>query len=172
MNNWLINVSDLPAEGRDFSFTDPAFWVERSAEHGLSVVPVRPLTAEVNVSAQPDGALIRGRLQGAVKLCCDRCVEEYDFLVDTVFDLLETLPEGDEPEQDSRLYKEKGEILLDMGALLWEEFVLTLPIKPLCDNACKGICPECGQNLNSATCTCSQDKGDPRLAVFRNLKLK
>jgi uncharacterized protein len=172
MNNWLINVSDLPTEGRDFSFSDPDFWSGRFVEHGLEAVAVKPFVAEANVLPQPEGALVRGTLRGSVRLSCDRCMADFEFPVDTDFELFESLPEGDEPEQDCRVRMDDGILFLDMGALLWEEFVLTLPIKPLCAEACKGICPECGQNLNEGSCECSRDGGDPRLAVFRNLKLK
>ncbi|MGE4291259.1 MAG: DUF177 domain-containing protein [Desulfovibrio sp.] len=172
MNNWLINVSDLPTEGRDFSFTDPAFWSGRFAEFGLNSQAVRPLEAEIHILPQPEGALVRGTLRGAVRLSCDRCTGEYDFSVDTAFELFESLPDGEEPEQDCRVHRDEGILFLDIGALLWEEFILSLPTKPLCNEACKGICPKCGQNFNEGSCDCARDGGDPRLAVFRDLKLK
>ena len=44
---------------------------------------------------------------------------------------------------------------LDLGELMREQFVLALPMKPLCREACKGLCPQCGTNLNKATCDCA-----------------
>ena len=55
---------------------------------------------------------------------------------------------------------------------LWEEFSLALPVKPLCRPDCRGLCPECGKNLNEGACGCSRDSGDPRLAALRQLKVK
>jgi uncharacterized protein len=52
-----------------------------------------------------------------------------------------------------------------------EQFVLSLPAKVLCDFACKGLCPRCGANLNLEECGCVEDEGDPRMAVFKNIKL-
>ena len=46
-----------------------------------------------------------------------------------------------------------------------------LPVNPLCKTDCKGLCPQCGTNLNNGTCGCIPDEGDPRLAVLRGLTL-
>ncbi|MDL2317223.1 DUF177 domain-containing protein [Desulfovibrio sp. OttesenSCG-928-A18] len=61
---------------------------------------------------------------------------------------------------------------LNPAALVWEEFLLALPVKPLCSRACKGLCPVCGCNLNEQACACNKDEGDPRLAVLRGLNIR
>ena len=67
-------------------------------------------------------------------------------------------------------FYEKDQI--DLGHLMHEQFVLALPMKPLCDTACKGLCPVCGTNLNTATCDCKPAWEDPRLAALRELRTK
>lgn len=62
-----------------------------------------------------------------------------------------------------------GGIEINPVALAWEEFSLALPIKPLCSNECKGLCPECGSDRNTEPCSCVTKKGDPRLAALRGL---
>ncbi|MEG2005510.1 MAG: DUF177 domain-containing protein, partial [Bilophila sp.] len=61
--------------------------------------------------------------------------------------------------------------VINLAGLLWEEFVLALPVKPLCRPDCKGLCPVCGQNRNEGSCSCVQEEGDPRLAALRGLKI-
>src|SRR5207344_1906733 len=61
---------------------------------------------------------------------------------------------------------------IDLGHLMHEQFVLSLPMKPLCEEACKGLCPECGTNLNRGTCDCKPVWEDPRLAALRELRTK
>jgi uncharacterized protein len=61
---------------------------------------------------------------------------------------------------------------IDLGHLMHEQFVLSLPMKPLCEEACKGLCPECGTNLNRGTCDCKPLWEDPRLAALRELRTK
>lgn len=63
-------------------------------------------------------------------------------------------------------------IEINPAALAWEEFLLALPVKPLCKDSCKGLCPVCGNNLNNESCSCAKEQGDPRLAVLRNLTVK
>jgi len=51
-----------------------------------------------------------------------------------------------------------------------ESLQIALPMKPLCKDDCKGLCPNCGTNLNKATCDCTTHWEDPRLAALRALK--
>ena len=53
-----------------------------------------------------------------------------------------------------------------------EQFYLSLPMKPLCSDACQGLCPDCGTNLNRVTCDCKRDLDDPRLAALKALRPK
>ena len=57
---------------------------------------------------------------------------------------------------------------IDLGQLMREQFYLALPMKPLCRDDCKGLCPVCGTNLNQGTCDCKRDWEDPRLAALKN----
>lgn len=65
-----------------------------------------------------------------------------------------------------------GGVEINPFALAWEEFSLALPVKPLCKDGCKGLCPVCGKNRNSEACSCAKDEGDPRLAALRGLTVK
>ena len=58
---------------------------------------------------------------------------------------------------------------LDVIELLREQFQLALPMKPLCAEACRGLCPECGANLNRTECGCTPQWEDPRLAPLKGL---
>jgi uncharacterized protein len=58
---------------------------------------------------------------------------------------------------------------LDLGEMVREQLNLALPMRPLCQDACKGLCPQCGTNRNHATCACDVKWEDPRLAGLRSL---
>lgn len=169
-----IPLNDIPADGRDFSFSDQLVWRDRWKDFGLRVSPGRDLVATVRIQPQGDqAALVRGRLAGSVTVPCDRCAAEFECVIDTEFDLFEELPKEGENEGEEARVRLAGEIAeLDMAAILWEEFVLALPMKPLCSEDCKGLCPGCGVDLNKGECICDREEGDPRLAVFRNMKIK
>ena len=126
----------------------------------------------------------RYRLVGTVKteleLDCSRCLEPYKLPVDRAFDL-RFLPAGvAEPatdDDDEEIEVEDDDVSLtfyrdeqiDLNELLREQFYLALPMKPLCKVDCKGICPQCGTNRNTAPCDCNPHWEDPRMAGLKTL---
>jgi len=167
-----IPIGDISPEGKDFIFEDQSVWRDGWKAFSVDVRPKEDLVAEVTILPQSDqGALVRGTLKGAVTLTCDRCTADFSMSIDEAFDAYEQLPEegyDDEP----RVRIDSGQMQLNIGAVLWEEFAVTLPVKPLCSEECEGMCPKCGKDLNTGTCDCNRDEGDERLAVFRDLKIK
>ena len=59
--------------------------------------------------------------------------------------------------------------VVDVVDLLREQFQLALPMKPLCSEACQGLCAVCGTNLNRSSCECKPRWEDPRLAALKGL---
>jgi uncharacterized protein len=120
------------------------------------------------------------RLAGAVKttleLPCSRCLEPFALAVEQTFDLryqphAENSGEGErEIEEDDLTTAFYEHDQIDLGQLMREQFYLALPMKPLCSDACKGLCAVCGTNLNRETCDCKRDWDDPRLAALRALR--
>jgi uncharacterized protein len=58
---------------------------------------------------------------------------------------------------------------LDLEELLREQVMLNAQMKPLCSETCKGLCPKCGRDLNTGSCSCVQKETDPRLEVLKKL---
>ena len=128
-----------------------------------------------------DNELFRlaGRVQTSLELPCSRCLEAFTWPVDAAFDL-RYLPQSEnssgeeeaEIEEDdlSTAFYQNDEI--DLGQLMREQFLLSLPMKPLCSDDCKGLCPACGANLNRTTCDCKRTWDDPRFAALDALRTK
>ncbi|MGE4505721.1 MAG: DUF177 domain-containing protein [Desulfovibrionaceae bacterium] len=171
MRDWIIRLDELPDEGLEYRYEDQEFWTGRMAALGVNARPGRPINARVHVSRQEDSALIDGEIEGSVLLACDRCAERYEYDVLVRFHEYEAV-DAAEAGEEPRIASDRGVLTLDIGAVLWEQFVLALPLKPVCAETCLGVCPDCGVNLNEAECSCKQETRDPRLAVFRDLKLK
>jgi uncharacterized protein len=169
---WL-RIDDIPADGREFAFSDQSIWTDRWAEFKLPYEPGRPIEAELTVLPTKEGCLIRGRLAGSVKVPCDRCAEEVEVQLDEPIEVYEEIREGEAGPDAETWLRKKGETLeLDVAGLLWEQFLLAVPVHPLCSPQCQGICPGCARNLNTGACVCGDGESDPRLAALRNLKLK
>lgn len=175
MSELWLDITDIPATGREFSFSDQALWAESIGEFSLPYrldLPDTGLAAEFSVTPQGRGFLLVGGLRGTLVTPCDRCAEDVVLTVETSFDLYEETPLETEETLEPGLIRRRGKILeLDAGSLLWEQFLLALPVKPLCDEDCPGLCPQCGKRLTDGPCGCETVEGDPRLSVLRNLKV-
>ncbi|HEY3381853.1 MAG TPA: DUF177 domain-containing protein [Vicinamibacterales bacterium] len=116
-----------------------------------------------------------GRVEATLGLSCGRCLESYALRVDAAFDLLylphtTNVGEGEvEVEDDDLTTAFYHEEEIDLGQLVREQFYLALPMKPLCRESCRGLCPECGTNLNTEPCNCVQHWTDPRWKGLRSL---
>lgn len=125
------------------------------------------------------GSLGEIRVTGHVKVRlqseCDRCLEPAEFPVDSSFELYyRPVGEGygeekslDASEAEMGFYEGDG---LELNDVLREFVLLALPVKKLCDENCKGICPECGQHRNQKECGCQTTAGDDRWAALKELR--
>jgi len=139
---------------------------------------VAPVSLAFDIFKDKQAFRLAGRVQTTLELKCSRCLEPFTIPVDQEFDLryqphTANTGEGErEIEEDdlTTAFYEKDEI--DLGHLMHEQFVLALPMKPLCSDACKGLCAVCGTNLNTSTCDCKPTWEDPRLAALRELTVR
>ena len=139
---------------------------------------VAPVSLAFDIFKDKQQFRLVGGVQTTLELPCGRCLEPYTAPVDQAFDLRyhpRTLNtgEGERELEDDDLttaFYENDEI--DLGHLMQEQFYLSLPMKPLCRDDCKGLCVVCGTNLNLETCGCKRDWEDPRLAALKKLKTK
>ena len=118
---------------------------------------------------------VAGTATTQLEVNCSRCLEPFTVPVQASFDLRyvpqsENAGEGErevgEDDLATAFYREG---MLDLIDLMREQFVLALPMKPLCDEACRGLCPQCGTNLNKEQCACAPQWEDPRLAPLKSL---
>jgi uncharacterized protein len=119
-----------------------------------------------------------GHVQATLGLTCSRCLEGFALPVDEAFDVL-FLPHAEagttgggerEVEDDDLSTVYYRDQTLDLGQLMQEQFYLAVPMKPLCGENCRGLCPVCGVNLNTGTCDVHPTWVDPRLAVLEKLR--
>ena len=136
---------------------------------------VAPVHLVMDVHKDGDAYRVTGRVQTRLQLECGRCLEPFAIRVDSAFELRYVpasanagAEENEVAEDDLTTAYYKDETL-DLGELMHEQFVLALPMKPLCSDACKGLCPTCGTNLNTGTCDCKPTWKDPRLAALQGI---
>jgi uncharacterized protein len=72
-------------------------------------------------------------------------------------------------EAEISYYKGEGLLLEDA---LREQVLLALPLKVICRENCKGLCPQCGKNLNTEQCSCAETMEDPRWSALKDIRSK
>jgi uncharacterized protein len=121
---------------------------------------------------------LAGEFATSLELLCARCLEPVVRDVARSFDLLYR-PQGadagheelsvTDAEADIGYYTGEGVLLEDV---LREQVLLAVPLKAVCREECKGLCPHCGRNLNQGACACPQTSGDERWPALKDLKDK
>jgi uncharacterized protein len=119
----------------------------------------------VRVDRAQGGFLVTVRVRASVYGACMRCLQEV--MLDVETEQQEFVPTTQEVWAEADLSPFVEDLVLDVPGLAREAVILGLPPKLLCDDTCRGLCPECGRDLNLGTCTCEAGAMDPRLAKLR-----
>ena len=139
--------------------------------------PVQPLVGSVVLMRTSQGVLATGQFRTSLRAECRRCLEPC--IVDVEFDLEEEFypalhigeaPVDDVPEEerDEALSIDEHHIL-DLSEVMRQALWLATPRETLCSPDCGGLCPDCGENRNLGTCSCTQAPIDPRWAALQAL---
>lgn len=162
-----ILLSDITEDGLDTEFNEA---IETDVIRMLS-----PLKAKLRIGKVSSEILVNGSLSALVEMQCSRCLNNFtnktDININVVYHPVEELKGVDrheikDDELDTGFYRDEQ---LDISELLKEQLILSLPMKPLCSESCRGICFRCGKNLNIDSCECRQEEPDPRLAKLKKL---
>lgn len=174
-----VGIKSIPETGVELSLDLGREWFSRWREEDPELeFATGAITGAVRLEKHAQDILVRGQLEGRLEMSCGRCLEPFAAPVAADFDLL--LVPGPEPvsaaEQelsgaDLDLDFYAGETV-DLEAILREQIILLVPLKPLCAETCQGLCPRCGANLNRETCQCPAEKSDSPLAHLARLKIK
>lgn len=176
-----IDVADIKKEIGSHKRADLSVALEPVEFGGSEVKFDRPFTGTAEIWNLGDRLLVRAELQGEARLICGRCLGEYTEPLSVAFDeeFVEREPDGDEPEDEDN--DESGRTVsfysgdeVDVKDVARDHILLALPLKPLCSEDCKGLCPRCGKDLNEGPCNCEggEESVDPRLAVLKDLLRK
>lgn len=143
-----VNMSELLKSRKDFISAEAA-------------------EVHLNVVVNSETVHVIGRTSIAVELICSRCLNHSRHELSAPFD--ETFSHNQEivdqsEEQDIHFYAGDQ---IDLLPYVEENVVLELPLFPICNEECLGLCPDCGQNRNEQPCNCKQEKIDPRLSGLK-----
>jgi uncharacterized protein len=150
-----INVKRIPLDGEDLSGEEPAAIMELQES---DVQFHDPIEYDFHAQIQHNALLVTGKLSTPAKLRCSRCLKLFT-----------------QPVRVAQFVFHQelhGEDFVDLTANIREDIILELPQRALCDEACKGLCPVCGVDLNVTRCQCKPVRGSAQWHALDSLKLK
>lgn len=159
----VFNVFDLikgKTEVIPFDFTVNDRVVERG---DFSIILKSPMNLSGNIYYDGEMINVKGGIQTTIEAQCSRCLNPFDYKLSIDFD--EDFSKLDSDEEFYPIVDNS----IDLRDMVIDNIILAIPFKVLCSDDCKGLCPECGCNLNEGNCNCAKDTGDPRLAILKDL---
>ena len=157
-----INVGFIIHEEVGYSHEIP-FEIEKIK---LDDLELKNLVGKVDIGRTPQGLVVQGSFEADTVLECVRCLKEFTYPLDWEFTELFAFTKKSVSESEL-LVPEDAQ--LDLAPLIREYALLEIPIKSLHDPECKGLCIECGQDLNISDCGHSQDRDDSPFAKIKDL---
>lgn len=153
----IIEIPKLDPDGEQISGEEP---VEILGLEPKDPVQVKgPVGVEVFAQQVGKELVVTGSLTLETAAACGRCAEMFSTNL-TISDFLRAFEITD------------GQDEIDLTDDIREEVLLHLPRYPVCSPDCKGLCPQCGHNLNDGACGCEVSRGDVRWSGLDDLKLK
>lgn len=176
----LVRLEDIPEKGLELqAVSGPELPLAYVAQEDLGYELLEPVRSEFQLLRRGVKVLVRGRVRTRQALSCDRCLatieQDVDRRVEVTFMPHPEVPEGAQIElsaQDLEVEFYGPDGLIDLGGVIIEELALAIPYRLLCHEACKGLCPGCGADLNVEECRCPARPLDPRLAKLQDLKIE
>jgi uncharacterized protein len=176
-----LELEEISAGGivREYSVAAEAFPELKTLVESGQLNFLSPL--DFSLRLQRAGTLVEldGKLVVAIKEECGRCLTRFSGRVDSEFSLTFTPLKEPEADQEEEVELETAELGLipyeaeqiDLLLPLQEQVILSLPISPLCKEDCRGLCSECGANLNETDCGCEKKPFNSKFAALKNLQL-
>ncbi len=140
------------------------------------VIPLTTLDGKIQMIRTNSGIFVRGALHCSAELVCSRCLDEFSLPLQialeeefrSTLDIVTgaNLPVADDDEPATQI---DDHHILDLREVVRQDLLLTIPLDPICRNACAGLCPMCGKNRNHEKCDHADAEIDPRLEKLKEL---
>ncbi len=179
----IIHLEELSGKIQTFTFEKRTrdFPVLGKISAAGDCLFAEPLDIRLGVKQMGEMVAVEGRVAATVRMNCNRCLIEFESVLRPGFTLtyIRRPPEDIEPagDEDVELQTEKIGLIsftgeqIDLLQDVQSEIVMAIPMRPICSETCKGLCPQCGVNLNETACDCENRIDDPRLAILKGLKI-
>jgi len=167
-----VRFGEIPEEGLRLEVHEDSWFPDRELQRS------GPVSAGIFLKRNgTDRVLLEGEINTTITFDCDRCLENYTMQLDDSFKLdveyaassnLEPAEHEISPTEMDMIYLQ--EPVIDIFEILSQQVFLMIPEKHLCRELCKGLCSQCGANLNTETCDCKHETKSSPFAVLKQEK--
>ena len=173
-----VIINNIPDEGLRISLHKDGDWFrDLLPEKEKNDFSIEGIDVFCQAKRIREAVFVDGTLETTVTANCCRCLEathlpvRIDFRYTFLPEKNRAKQQEDELSAEDLEYGYYEDDVIDLDSLIFEQVMLQIPIKILCIDACKGLCPHCGINLNAADCGCHTEQIDERLAVLKKFRV-
>ncbi|NOY88124.1 MAG: DUF177 domain-containing protein [FCB group bacterium] len=121
----------------------------------------------IDIQKSGEEYFCQGKIISSVVLECARCLEEFEKELESATDFIICAQEWHEKnsndlDNEDYVYFKSSDLHVDLSDIVRQSIILAESMKPLCSENCKGLCPQCGINLNEESCSCNKEIIDSR----------
>ena len=176
-----VRTEHIKESVREYSFVESAgsFPILHEMESAGECSFTGPVQIAVKACREMDHYRVEGSLTVPVQLTCSRCLCSFSKPVASCFTIFFREGVADQEDDDEVELAEQDLIStsfsgdeIDLMPEIAEQVALEIPVKPLCSDSCKGLCPVCGVDLNSGCCSCTVEQKPSKFAVLKDFKVR
>lgn len=136
---------------------------------------VKKVSTSLDVQKTGEEFFCQGEVEATVRLECARCLSEFDTQLRSKTDFIicsESLYADrarNGIDDEDYVFFQGSELVADLSNIVRQTIILAVRMKPLCSKDCRGLCPQCGINLNESSCDCAAKEIDPRWEGLKKL---
>lgn len=170
-------MDDIPEAGLSVELSEDPKKIEALATGPLDFSIVSPVTGHLELTKNEGNVAVSGGINASVRVNCSRCLKQFDLPLESNFTLFYERARPNEKEKELKSAEMDVNYLkdneLDTDELILGQISYEAPMQPLCNEACKGLCQNCGADLNLGDCGCPKaGKADSKFAKLKDFKVK
>ncbi|RNC70356.1 MAG: DUF177 domain-containing protein [Desulfuromonadales bacterium] len=175
-----IKVDDITEKPKLLSFEEPfdVFPSLVEIQKAGGCVFLAPLSIELKACKEYDHLRVSGSVTSKIRVNCSRCLTSFDSDLDLVFTIFYTEANRLGVEEEELELAEEDLVSvsyvgneIDFSSEVAEQVIMELPLKPLCNDECKGLCPSCGVDLNEVDCECERSVFNLKFSALKNFRV-
>lgn len=138
-----------------------------------------PVHGDITVAREYDHLRVSGRISTKAELVCSRCIAMYETVIGSTFTIIYRKATSLEINQEEETELSDQDLIsatytgneIDLTHEIEEQVAMEIPLKPLCSENCKGLCPVCGIDLNHTVCNCSKEPASFKFSALKDFKV-